>query len=81
MIQRVSRMEVARITSRGRVTIPKSIREAASLCEGDTIALKIEGDRLVLRKVVPGRGDYLHSLTEAMSEWLSPEDEEAWRDL
>ena len=74
-------MEVAKITSRGRITIPESIREAADLHEGDVIAFVIEGDRLVLRKVVPGRGDYLHSLTEAMSEWLSPEDEETWRDL
>ena len=74
-------MEVARIMSRGRVTIPKSIRETADLHEGDAIAFEIEGDRLVLHKVVPGRGDYLRSLTGAMNEWLSPEDEEAWRDL
>lgn len=74
-------MEVARITSRGRITIPKSIREAANLHEGDVIAFEIEGDRLVLRKAVPDRGDYLHSFGEAMSEWLSPEDEETWRDL
>ena len=74
-------MEVARITSRGQVTFPKSIREAADLHEGDVIAFVIEGDRLVLRKVVSGRGDYLHGLGEAMPEWLSPKDEEAWRDL
>ena len=74
-------MEVARITSRGRVTIPKSIREAADLHEGDAIAFVIEGDRLVLSKVVPDRYEYLHGLGEAMPEWLSPKDEEAWRDL
>ena len=74
-------MEVAKITSRGRVTIPKSIREAASLCEGDAIAFEIKGDRLVLRKMVLGRDDYLHGLGAMMGEWLSPEDEEAWRNL
>ena len=74
-------MEVARIMSRGRVTIPKSIRETADLHEGDAIAFEIEGDRLVLRKIVPGRDDYLHGLGAMMGEWLSPEDEEAWRDL
>ena len=74
-------MEFAKITSRGQITIPKTIREAADLREGDMIAFEIEGDRLVMRKVVPGRDEYLHGLGEVMGEWLSPEDEEAWRDL
>ena len=74
-------MQVARIGVRGRTTIPKSIREAAGLRDGDVIAFEIEGDCLVLRKVVPGRDGYLHGLDTMMREWLSPEDEDAWRDL
>ena len=74
-------MELAKITARGQPTIPKSIREAAGLREGDVIGFEIEGDRLVVQKVVPGRDEYLHGLGEVMGEWLSPEDEEAWRDL
>lgn len=71
----------ARIGSRGRTTIPKTIREAAGLHEGDTIAFEIEGDRLLVHKVVPGRDEYLHGHGKLMGEWLSPEDEQAWRDL
>ena len=74
-------MEFARITTRGRTTIPKSIREAAGLREGDVIAFEIEGDRLVVRKAVPGRDEYPIGLAEVMGEWLSPEDEKAWCDL
>ena len=74
-------MELARMGARGRTTIPKSIREAANLHEGDVMAFEVAGDRVVLRKVVPERGDYLHCLGEGMGEWLSPEDELAWRDL
>ena len=74
-------MEVAKITSRGRITIPKAIRQAAGLHQCDVIAFEIEGDRLIVRKAVPGRDEYLHSLGKVMGEWLSPEDEEAWRDL
>ena len=74
-------MNLARIGTRGRTTIPKAIRDAAGLHEGDTIAFEIEGDRLVVHKVVPGPAEYLHGLGEVMGEWLSPEDEEAWRDL
>ncbi len=74
-------MELAKITSRGQTTIPKRIREAANLREGDVIAFEIEGSHLVVHKVTPGRDDYLQGLSEVMSEWASPEDEEAWRDL
>ena len=74
-------MQVARIGSRGRTTIPKPIREAAGLHQGDSIAFEIEGDRLLVHKVMPCRHEYLHGVDATMAEWLSPEDEEAWRNL
>ena len=74
-------MELAKITARGQTTIPKRIRDAAGLCAGDVLAFEIDGSRLVLRKVVSGRDEYPIGLAEAMGEWLSPEDEKAWRDL
>ena len=74
-------MELARVTARGQTTIPKRIREAANLRVGDVLAFEIEGNRMVVRKVTPGQDQYLQSLSAVMSEWRSPEDEEAWRDL
>ena len=74
-------MELAKITARGQTTIPKPIRDAANLQEGDLIAFEMEGDCLLLRKVTPGQDEYLQGLTEVFGEWASPEDEEAWRDL
>ena len=74
-------MEVAKITSRGRTTIPKRIREAANLDEGDVIAFEVEGDHLVARKAVPGQDNYVLGLSKIWNEWVSPEDEEAWRGL
>ena len=74
-------MEFAKITARGQTTIPKSIREAADLDEGDVIAFEIEGNHLLVHKVTPGQDDYLQGLSEVLGEWISAEDEEAWRDL
>ena len=54
---------------------------AVPLREGDMIAFEVEADHLVVHKVTPGRDDYLKGLSEVLSEWVSPEDEEAWRDL
>ena len=74
-------MQLAKIGARGRTTIPKAIREAAGLHEGDAIVFEIEGDRLLVHKVVPGQDEYPHGLGGEMGEWLSPEDEDAWHDL
>ena len=74
-------MEVAKITARGQTTIPKRIREKAGLLEGDVVAFEIEGDHLIVRKVARGMDEYLQGLSATVSEWASPEDEDAWRDL
>ena len=76
-------MELSGITAGGQTTIPKRIREAANLREGDVLAFEIEGDRMTVRKVGPrASGDeYFPGLSQALGEWASPEDEEAWRDL
>lgn len=74
-------MNFAKITARGQTTIPKKICDAANLHEGDVIAFDVEGDRVIVRKVVGGQNDYLRGLSESMGEWASPEDEAAWRDL
>ena len=74
-------MKFARISARGQTTIPKRIREEAGLYEGDTLAFERKGDFLVVRKVVRGRDEDERGITDLLSEWASPEDEEAWRDL
>ena len=74
-------MKFSKVTARGQTTIPKSIREAAGLYAGDVLAFETDGDHVVFRKVARERDEHLHGLSEAMSEWASPEDEEAWRDL
>ncbi|MYC81650.1 MAG: AbrB family transcriptional regulator [Acidobacteria bacterium] len=77
-------MEFAKISADGQITIPKGVRKAASLVEGDVIAFEIRGVHLVMCKVckvTPGQDDHLQGLSEVLSEWVSPEDEDAWRHL
>ena len=74
-------MKVTRISARGQTVIPKSIREAAGLYAGDVLAFETDGDQVVVHKVPRGRRGHAQGLSEAMSEWVSAEDEEAWRDL
>lgn len=40
----------ARLTSKGQVTIPKSVRDALQLREGDEVVFRVERQRAVLAK-------------------------------
>ena len=74
-------MELAKIGTRGRTTIPKRVRAAANLNVGDMLAFEVQAGRLVVRKMPVAQGTYLRGLAHTFDEWNSPEDEAAWRDL
>jgi antitoxin PrlF len=44
-------MEVsARLSSKGQLTLPRAVREALSLEEGDRVVIRVEGDRAVMAR-------------------------------
>lgn len=74
-------MELARLSAKGQMTLPKKVRDAVHLSQGDLIAIDVEGGRITLRKLTPAGDLYLKGVEESLSEWRSSEDENAWRDL
>lgn len=75
-------MEFVRVTSKGQATIPKRIREAAHIKEGDMLAFDLDSNnRIIARRIEPTIDSELLELQETLSEWNSTEDSEAWRDL
>jgi AbrB family looped-hinge helix DNA binding protein len=48
-------MKVAKVTSKGQVTIPQQAREALGIREGSYLEVSTAGDELRLRKVVSVR--------------------------
>ena len=74
-------MKTSRVTSKGQTTIPASIRKAAGIKSGDLLMFTTDGKQITINKIKFPADEYLDSVSETLSEWLSPEDEEAWRDL
>ena len=75
-------MELARVTAKGQATIPKRIREAAHIREGDMLAFDLDSNnRIIIRRIDLTIDIELLALQETLSEWNSPQDEAAWRDL
>ena len=40
----------ARLSSKGQITVPRAVREALSLEEGDRLVFRVEGDHAVLAR-------------------------------
>jgi len=75
-------MQLARINAKGQVTIPKRIREAAHIREGDMLAFDLDSNnRITIKHLEPAVDLELAALQNTLSEWNSPQDEEAWRNL
>ncbi len=74
-------MLTSRLTQKGQATIPARIRRLFGLKTGDLIAFEVEGDRVVMYPVSPLDLQYAAALGDTLSEWDTPEDEEAWREL
>jgi AbrB family looped-hinge helix DNA binding protein len=40
----------AKVTSKGQVTLPKAVREALGIKEGDAVVFRVEGNRAILAR-------------------------------
>ncbi len=74
--------QLAKISSKGQVTIPADVRKKMHLETGDTVVWETSDDgRVWVRRIEPLDVDYLSAVSGTLSEWNSAEDDEAYRDL
>lgn len=74
-------MLTSTLTSKGQATIPAEIRHALNLKPGDKVIFEVRDHQATISKAEPF--DYLYhaAISNSLSEWDSPEDEEAYHDL
>ncbi|MBX9635927.1 AbrB/MazE/SpoVT family DNA-binding domain-containing protein [Nitrosomonas sp.] len=75
-------LQLAKISSKGQVTVPAEVRKTLQLKTGDTLAWEVQEDgKISVRRIEPIDVDYISALSGTLSEWSSAEDAEAYRDL
>ena len=74
-------MQYGKLSSKGQVTVPKAIREQLGLEPGDLVAYIVRDGAVRLERVEPFDAAYHAAISEALEEWASAEDDEAFRDL
>ncbi len=76
----MDQIEITRLSSRGQVVIPIEMR--GDLKEGDKLLIIRRGDEIILKKTKEIISEItLISENSLANEWLTPEEDEAWKDL
>lgn len=74
--------EISRLTTKGQITIPKAVRDALSLGEGDLVAFTVGEGQASMRKIAMrvDVGDR-DAANAQLDEWGGAADTDAYRDL
>ena len=84
MKEEIKEIRTAKITSKGQVCIPNIARTLEGFKEGSKINIIVYQDKVELRpmkKMSDAMLAMLSSEAVLAKNWLSKEDEEAWKDL
>lgn len=73
--------QFSKVTSKYQATIPREIRRKLELKPGDTVVFEIENDVVTVRRATAFDVECAKALEGTLTEWLTREDEEAYRDL
>jgi len=74
-------LEVARLTAKGQMTVPKAVPETLGLQWGDQLSWEVEVGSVRVRATSPLDRTFLKGLEAGLEEWGSAADEAAFADL
>lgn len=74
-------MKVSKLTSKYQATVPKEVREFLKLVAGDGLQWEVEDGHVVVKKLSKIDLEWHKAIEMTLSEWSSPEDDEAYDSL
>lgn len=74
-------LHTSKLTSKFQATVPTPVRKALQLNAGDLIGFEVEGNEVRLRRATPLDLAFAQALAGTLTEWSSPQDDIAFKDL
>ena len=75
-------MTTSKVTSKGQVTLPKSIRDRLGIRPGDSLAYEVDGNTVRVRRAEPFDLAWHQAVSRTLAaEWDSKYDRENYDDL
>ena len=81
----MGKVEIITVSKKGQVVLPKNVREEMRISQGSKLLLIEKGGKITLSKLDPLLKDksftMLASEKSLAKDWLSKEEDEAWKNL
>ncbi len=79
----MSEVAIVTVSEKGQIVLPKKIRDMLKIGEGTKLFVEEKRGQITLHKIenIAADAPYLLSHEALADDWLSKEDEEAWKDL
>jgi len=68
--------ETSRISSKGQITIPKRVRDALRVTDGDAVVFEVREEEAIMRKLPKLDVRWLQAVGAGLSEWEDELDDE-----
>ena len=77
-------IKTVRVSEKGQIAIPQSVRNSLGISKGDELVLFQVGEEILLKKtqeVLEKFGCAIASEQSLAKTWLTPEEDELWKNL
>ncbi len=74
-------LQASKLTSKFQTTVPTQVRKVLQLKAGDLVGFEIVGNEVTLKRATPLDLAFAQALEGTLTEWSSPADDQAFKDL
>lgn len=74
-------LQTSKLTSKFQTTVPTQVRKILQLKAGDMVGFEIMGNDVKLKRATPLDLAFAQALEATLTEWSSPADDEAFKNL